>query len=278
MEHINSLIEALNKHAWVVFSGWLLAVLGVVLSIVFYYRGKRVKKLSFMIKTFNLINNRLKKVEDIGVTYKGAKVENLSVSKFGIWNDGNETINGEDIAKNNRLRIETLEGIQILGYEISLLSNESNGIKLDPDYDIDYAISSIDVSFDYLDPNEAVVVQIYHTGIGSEQLTLSGAVRGIKNLNQVYDYGEQVVAGTTSNLAFVAPDFMSIVMYICLVALPFAYLIPIRFMWVNHPEDVVGNSMYTLFFVIGTTLYQIGVVRIFLRRIPKGFRKTFQDS
>jgi hypothetical protein len=50
-----------------------------------------------------LIKDFSKKLVNLEVLYSGSKVENLTVSKVALWNDGNETIRQEDIALSDPL-------------------------------------------------------------------------------------------------------------------------------------------------------------------------------
>ena len=66
----------------------ILAVVGIVLTV----RSRRVKRLSWAIRSNNLISGFSTRFPSLEVSYARHKAENLTVSKILFWNDGTETI------------------------------------------------------------------------------------------------------------------------------------------------------------------------------------------
>ncbi|GAB3536343.1 hypothetical protein GCM10027443_26510 [Pontibacter brevis] len=271
----------LAANPWLVLLGLVVTIIGTVSSFVFYYKGKRKKSLSYMVNTFNLVTDTLNKVKGISVTYDGKLVTNLSVTKFIIWNSGTETINGDDVPKKNRLRIDALDGVEILDHKVLHIGNDSNDITLKPAELVDYddGTKSIDINFEYIDPYEDVVIQLYHTGTLSNQLTLNGKVKGItRGFTQIYEYGDRGMLGPMPNVVL-APKFSDRITYAIVGVLPSllgGYLV-FKFSSFGQPE-LVNFSILALFIFLTTTVYGIYYLRMAIKRVPKGFRLMFKDN
>ena len=74
------------------------ALFGFITSYIFYRIQKRRRELCWSIDSTNLIKGFSSLFEKLDVQYGGQKIENLTVSKIVFWNNGNETIDGRDIA------------------------------------------------------------------------------------------------------------------------------------------------------------------------------------
>jgi hypothetical protein len=74
-----------------------LALISIVLAYIFYRRSQRFKEPCWAIRSITLIEGYSSKVEDLEITYKNKKVENLSISRILFWNSGRETVLRQDI-------------------------------------------------------------------------------------------------------------------------------------------------------------------------------------
>lgn len=149
-------------------------VIPTVLAIFFYLKGKKEKKPTFQIRSFNLVKDFSKKVTNIGLLYSGEKVENLTITKVIFWNMGNETIRKDDIAVADPIRIVVDNKYEIFEAEIlNDTANEANQFEL-----VKKDNKSIIIAFDFLSHAEGVAIQIAHSGLSSENVTLTGTIIG----------------------------------------------------------------------------------------------------
>ena len=81
--------------------GLILAIIGIILQI----RSIRKKEPVYSIKSNNVISCYSSTYKNLTVSYKGEKVENFTVSKVLFFNRGAVTLNRDDIATLNQLRI-----------------------------------------------------------------------------------------------------------------------------------------------------------------------------
>src|SRR5258708_38715582 len=96
----------------------VLALAGIVMSLVFYYKSKKEKLPTYSKRTFSVIQHQVIKSNNLDVKYNGSVVKNLSMSKFAFWNAGRETILGVDISKQDPLIIKSNDNVIIYGFEI----------------------------------------------------------------------------------------------------------------------------------------------------------------
>lgn len=156
----------------------LLAILGLVFTIYFYFKSKKSRNPTYIVRTINLIKENAQKIDTVSILYSGEKVKNLSISKIALWNDGKETIDSKDVALNNLVKIKIKDEFEFLDSEILYQKNKANDFKiqLSPDN------KSISISFDYFDFEEGIVIQLFHTGNTSDDIFIDGTIKSVKKI------------------------------------------------------------------------------------------------
>ena len=102
-------------------ASFVLAVVGVILTIHFYRKGRRYKALSYTVRSDRLIEKLSDRFSKLKIIFGDEEIEALTVTRVALWNSGSESIRGEDIAKSDPLRIELAEATK-------LLNTKNNGI------------------------------------------------------------------------------------------------------------------------------------------------------
>jgi hypothetical protein len=156
----------------------VLALLGVIATIYFYFKSVRKKEPTFSIRSINLIKDKINKIKGLEIKYQEEKIQNLSISKIAFYNNGKETIKSTDVASKNRIRIEITKENKILDSDIIFEKNKANN------FNINLKKNIIEIDFDYFDYGEGIVIQIVHTGKSNEDLTIYGSIHGVKNLKE----------------------------------------------------------------------------------------------
>lgn len=151
--------------------------IGSILSAIYFYiKGKKTKRPMYVVRTINLIKERIQKISPVHISYKGGQINTLSITKIALWNDGRDTIDAGDVAKKSPLRIVIDPAYEILDCEILYIKNKSNDFKVQLSDDGKY----VDLTFDYFDFAEGLVLQIYHTGSLSENVKIEGQIKSVK--------------------------------------------------------------------------------------------------
>lgn len=137
--------------------GYVLALMGIAVSIYLYKKGKRIKRISFFRQTNWLIGPNMKTVPALQIQYNEKEISNLAVSCYTIWNSGNEPIKNSDMVSTRPLEIRSKSG-NILDAQIYKVSEDSC------DFLINKTDDTVSVKFNYINPNDGVVIQIAHSG------------------------------------------------------------------------------------------------------------------
>jgi len=153
--------------------GIILAVIGLISTYYFYKKSNKVKKPYYQIRSYNLIRDFVSNIQDLEIRYAGELIENLTVSRIAFWNAGNETIDKDDIVESDPIAIATHRDFKILKPEIIAVNDNANNFSIVRD-----VTSILGINFDYIDENNGIVIQIFHTGKSSEDIDVIGKIKG----------------------------------------------------------------------------------------------------
>lgn len=152
----------------------LLAIASIIVSIYFYFKSKKVKAPVYSKKTFSLVQPSLASLKNIEIKYNNSLVSRLSLTQFAFWNTGKEPIRSADIAPQDPIIIRSTNDTII--YEVEVVSqNKVNNFQLEKIRE-----NEIQVRFDFISFNDGIVLNIFHSGINSSQITMSGTLIGAK--------------------------------------------------------------------------------------------------
>jgi hypothetical protein len=175
---LDKISNYLNNNPWLNLLFLILALLSIFISIIIYFRSKREKVPVYNRRSFNLIENQVSKVKGLRVTHNGKEVKDLTLTKFALWNRGRATVNREDVAPSDPLRLVISPDHQILQADIVFIRTKANNFSIN----LDESKRSLSINFDYFHTNEGVIIDLYHTGTSSEQINLEGTVKGVEQI------------------------------------------------------------------------------------------------
>jgi hypothetical protein len=175
---LENFINWLNHNSWLNLLFLILAVLSIITSLVLYIRSKKEKSPYLNLRTFQLVEDRLNKIDAVEILYKSQKINNLALTKFALWNKGRDTINIDDVAPKDPLRLVVSTEYQLLGAEIIYIKTQANNFSITPDLEK----GEIQINFDYFHMNEGIVIQIYHTGKSNDDIALHGTIKGVARI------------------------------------------------------------------------------------------------
>lgn len=158
---------------------FILAILGILCSVYFYFKGKKCKKPTYILKTTNLVRENIQKIDSVDILYSGNKIKNLSVTKVAFWNNGKDTISYNDVAKKSPIRLTIKEDFIFLDAKILFQKNQSNDFSITMSNDNKF----IDIKFDYFDYEEGIVLQVFHTGAKSSDISMVGQIKSVKEFS-----------------------------------------------------------------------------------------------
>ncbi len=140
------------------------AVFSFIISYLFYFKGQNRKHLTYDIKTFCIISNKINQIRGLEVKYNSIEIENLYSSTITIKNIGNSIVKEHDVPNLNPISISTSG--QFLDYKISCI--ESRTINKIVDYSLSFKEANgicnyIKFNFDYIPKNSIISFSLYHT-------------------------------------------------------------------------------------------------------------------
>jgi hypothetical protein len=174
----NSTIEFITASPYFTISGFLIGIFGIIAAIIIWQLSIKNKKPVYTIKSFTIIHDFKSAMPNLSIKYKNTEVKNLTISKLAFWNEGRETINKEDISKADPLKIKSINDVTILDKHIIFSTEKANMFKI---IDIEDP-KEFSFDFDFVDKNDAAIIQIIHTGISSDDIFLTGKIKGVKKI------------------------------------------------------------------------------------------------
>ena len=177
-------LESLTSTPFVTLGSLVLAIFGILLAIIFYFRSQKNKTPCFEEKSNTIIEGLHKSLDGLEVHYKGKAQDRITVTKVAFWNDGKETIDKSDMVEKDPLRIEIPKSIEVLDVQVIDVSSNSNSVTLSKVITAENEITYT-MDFEYLDQTEYFVVQIIHNGTAQEQLEIKGKIKGVKSMEKV---------------------------------------------------------------------------------------------
>lgn len=164
-----------NPYAWLILS--VCTVFSVIYAIYAGVKGKEKKEISYIVNTHEIVQAGKNMIPEFQISYRGQTIDDLTVTRFAIWNSGNRLLNSNDIVDTKPLSITSNDdGPDILDASIIKRSEESNKFTIDKK-----SAHCAELQFDYIDKQDGIIVQILHTG-SAKNISLSTLIKGGKKL------------------------------------------------------------------------------------------------
>ena len=180
--------DVLAKLADALAPGWVgstIGLVGILAAVVTYLFTRQRTVLAFSTHGIRLIGHKETKFpEGVTVQYGGENISSLTRSLVVLWNAGERTIAGSDIVSSDPLRVELGDGAAVLSATVAKSSRAAVAASL-------HVVSQdrVDISFEFLDAADGIVVDILHTG-ETRLPVITGTVRGLpagpKNRGRVF--------------------------------------------------------------------------------------------
>lgn len=180
MDLWSKLTEWLKENPWLTVLGFLLTLIGVILSIIFYIKSRRTKEPCHAIRSANLIQDFTSRFEKLEIKYAGEPISNFTTTKVAFWNNGKDTINDSDIVSADPLMIRVKDGYKIFDSNVLYTKQDANQFKILPSEDGSHVL----IQFDYLDRGEGGVIRLLHTGKSSCDIEFCGTIKGAGKPNR----------------------------------------------------------------------------------------------
>ena len=165
-------------NALVILLSLFIGGLGVYITL----RTSKSKNPQLLTKSTNIISDTSTIIPGLEVLYKDVPQDNITITKLLYWNKGYEPIRSDDIPKNNPIRILPVSNTKILSVELIYPRKEENRNNINTDFIEDE--QQVTLTFDYLDSQEGLIIQVLHNGKKGGDLQFSATIIGSKKKTQ----------------------------------------------------------------------------------------------
>ncbi|MEX5393819.1 hypothetical protein ACVH7R_11000 [Acinetobacter baumannii] len=175
---IKQILNYLNI-SWVgVIITLVISIFAIILSVFLYFKSKQKYSLNHYVSSTLLINkNDTEKPEEVEILFAGKSVDKLYKTLIYIWNSGNLTIRRTDLETIDKLRLSIENNTEVLSIKIIQVTRDVINFSIDNQIDS----KNHEIKFDYLDPKDGAVIEVFHTG-DLNDLKLKGIVIGIPEI------------------------------------------------------------------------------------------------
>jgi len=163
-ETINTIIQV---------GGISLSIISIVVTIVLFIISLEKKKPYYYKQSIEIISKGfIEEHKEFVINYREFEIQQLTNTKIALWNGGRGLISNSDIASSQLLAISAKENITVYGAKIIYQTEES--CKFESIYDY----KRVDIEFEYMGKNDGCVLSILHSGKSSDDLEITGTVKG----------------------------------------------------------------------------------------------------
>ena len=168
----------------------VVTAISLILAYFAYFKPRKRQKLLYQSAAIQYFEeNDYTLPSDVVMTFEGQKVARLAKAVLILWNGGTDVLRGEDIVQHDPIRIRLPTTGRILSSTIVGATNETNRVLAEV---LSQTQNEVLVTYDYLNPNDGVVIQVLHDAkqrhpiVVGEAKGLSERPRGLGTVN-LYD-------------------------------------------------------------------------------------------
>jgi len=154
-----------------------LGIAGVLLAVYFYKQSKPIRQLSFACRTFRIISDKCQRVPGLGVAYEGKDIPSLSITKLAVWNAGTEALRAQDIPSSDPLVI-AVRGSKVHLLKVAVIEVTHTANAASVQFSVNDGNEPAKLTFEYLNPGDGLLVDVVHTGTGTDDIELRGSLVG----------------------------------------------------------------------------------------------------
>lgn len=168
-----------TSNLWFNIISFVVAIIGVVCTIVFSLKATKKKSPRYKTRTVTLLRADADNIDKLTVTFDGTVLNNFYTTKIAFWNNGRDTIQGDDISCVDPLRIIVNERSALLSCELIKQTHKSDDFSLKMSEDK----KSVSLLFDYIDKGHGAVIKIRHTG--DRDVKVEGSIKTVNSIKKV---------------------------------------------------------------------------------------------
>jgi hypothetical protein len=169
------IVEDMGTDPGLAILSFIVAVISLILACIFYKKSRKIKFPCYTVKSHNLIKDFINEIDALQIIYAGSPIKNFTISRIVFWNAGNDTINKNDIVDADPIAIYAKNNNKLLRATIIKCIEGSNKFKLGEIYND----NKLNIDFDYIDENNGIAIQVFHTGKTDSDIEVCGKIKGV---------------------------------------------------------------------------------------------------
>lgn len=251
-----------NAYAWLFLAFCTIA--GCLISM-YGLTNKRKKEIMYLRNTYSVIQKGENIIPELNIEYKNRKITDFNITKYVIWNGGNEVVERNNMVIEKPLQIVSEnKNTVILDAQIIKVSEQTNRISIRSMED-----NKIELEFEYIEPENGAVIQVLHTG--KADLKVEGKIKGGKAIKNI----DRISTKKLSNQK--RKRFLSVLMVIMMIDLTFMGIISLLTTWnvISQRElklsIVESNIVFRMFISIVLVVMMILVIYVTVEIIKREF-------
>jgi hypothetical protein len=171
---------------WVGFAGTLFGIVGVLVSVVIFFRTRRYQQPAYFISSIHWYDGSVVPHNDIKLTFRGKEIPRFTITYLAFWNAGNQTIREEDFVSSSPLRLILPEDSDVFDIRITATTAEEIRAFLGSSESIKAGVKKeIPVHFDYLDSDDGFSVQVIHDSKSATGIKFAGKLPGVSKFRSI---------------------------------------------------------------------------------------------
>lgn len=183
---------AIIENPWIGFAGTLFGVLGIIASIVFYFRTRKYQQPAYYQSSIRWYDGANVPHKDVQLTFRGRTIPRFTITHLLFWNAGNQFIRESDFAPASQLSLEIPEGVEVFDIRLTAVTANAIRVYLETEEAIEAGERrSIPVHFDYLDGDDGFSVQLIHDAKSSAGFRFSGKLPGVSEFKSTTSYSRE---------------------------------------------------------------------------------------
>lgn len=251
-------------------------IISLIVSYIFYKRALPHPRLAFQRRSSRFPDKGTVLPSEVEIVFRGKSIPHVMKTSAAIWNCGNTTIKSDQIVDTDPLRISFSPDTEVLDASILSTTRRVNEFKVQKKVG---PPNEVECTFDYLDPNDGVIVNVLHTG--DENVKILGTIRqmpkGVMDLKELTPHQSITLAHTFFGITLILSSLF--------IAWELRSLSPARALHSlsevsSHPLyliDLFFNlsfGTFLLFVLFGLSLFGLLGLR---RRLPRRLHTPFDE-
>ncbi len=232
-------IETITGNPWFSLTNIVITTISLVMVFVFYRKSRREKLPYYSVARQSIIENSAPFLPGLSVHFNGVEQKVITVAKVAFWNHGTETIVRHDITQAKPLVIVVKEGVNVLNASVLKHTDTANQFEIGKPQRDQNGLTSIPITFDFLDRGDGALVQVVHNGHERTRIWVEGRIKGAqepsrqssptsdqRHLNRMLRLTRSRSATAVDITTFLVIGIIVIVGYICVPTMrPFFALV-----------------------------------------------------